>query len=159
MRFDVNPKTNVLLRRWLLILSIGAVFLLYPILVIETAVLVAEPVSFVFVLTGLAFALAVIPLLVAVIIRRSAKPLVRIYQPLAVAGLPLVTIPMDLVVVLAVGAGWLCAHWMLVEFRLWGTMPAKDPGSAPAPMDNYVDTDKGPKSVPVPSKRAAKAQK
>lgn len=158
MRFDFNPKTNVILRRWLLILSIGAVFLLYPILVIETAVLVSDPESFVFVLTGLAFAVAVIPLLAAVVIRRSARPLVRLYQPLALAGLSLVTFPMDLVIVLAVGGAWLYAHWMLVEFRFWGTTPVKDPKPTPAPMANYIDTAKGPVLVSVPTKQRRKAQ-
>lgn len=158
MSFDFNPKTNVLLRRWLLILSIGAVFLLYPILVIETAVLVSDPAGFVIVLTGLAFAVAVIPLLAAVLLRRSVRPLVRLYQPLALAGLPLVTFPMDTVIVLAVGGAWLYAHWMLVEFRAWGVTPAKDPKPAPAPMANYIDTDKGPKSAPVPAKQRRQAR-
>lgn len=159
MRFDFNPKTNIALRRFLLVVSIFIVSIGYPIAVIESAMLLGQPESFMFVLVAVAFFIAVIPLVAAVFVRRSAKPLARIYQPLALAALPLSTFPMDMVIVLALGSGWLYAHWMLVEFRLWGTAPPEDPKPAPTPMKNYIDTDKGPKSAPVPSKKAQEVQR
>ena len=145
-RFDFNPRTNVPLRRFLLVIAIVVAAVAYPIGVIEAAIAFGDGQSFGYILISGAFLGAFLPLGLAMIIRRSFRPLRKIYQPVAVAALPMVVLPMETVLVLAVAGVWLYAHWLFGELELWGTMPEKDPKEPKpekAPMKDYSEDAEG----------------